>query len=235
MRNNFFQYILYFTYCIFFRNRYKKNQLIRTEKIALNTGSLQGFDKHKCIFIHIPKAAGVSLSQNLFGNLGGGHRKAIDYYKIYSPLEFRRYFKFTIVRNPWDRLVSAYLFLKQGGFNEGDRIWFQNNLSEYNNFEEFVENWITKKNVMSFTHFIPQYIYITGYWNFILVDKIYKFEFMDEMYIDLNNRLNVTLSNVKKNTNLNRVSNYQTYYNDKTRKIVAETYEKDIKLFNYEF
>lgn len=89
-------------------------QHLRT--IDTNDGySLKPFDLYRCIFVHIPKAAGISMSRALFGNFAGNHKSVETYQRIFSKKEFNSYFKFTFVRNPWDRLFSAYIYLKRGG------------------------------------------------------------------------------------------------------------------------
>ena len=62
--------------------------------------SLQPFDRLRCIFVHIPKAAGVSVCRGLFGGLAGGHAHIGVYQLAFSHLEFSSYFKFAFVRNP---------------------------------------------------------------------------------------------------------------------------------------
>ena len=62
--------------------------------------------KHKFIFIHINKCGGTSIDK-VFSGKFRGHKKAFDYKKL-NPKEFENYFKFTFVRNPWDRVVSFY-------------------------------------------------------------------------------------------------------------------------------
>jgi len=83
-------------------------------------------DKYKLIFFHLPKCAGKSVV-NALGvtnsdktNLEAGLRQTtglgIDYWywnqKIY-PEKWNTYRKFTIVRNPWDRMVSLYHYRKE--------------------------------------------------------------------------------------------------------------------------
>ena len=78
-------------------------------------------NRHRCIFIHIPKTAGSSIVEMLFNEPS----RHIPYfvYRDANPEKFRQFFKFAFVRNPWDRLVSTYFFLREGGVNEDDRRW----------------------------------------------------------------------------------------------------------------
>ena len=55
-------------------------------------------DEHQCIFIHIPKAAGTSVTLTLFGK-GSRHVPWFEYYQA-NPRKFRKYFKFAFVRIP---------------------------------------------------------------------------------------------------------------------------------------
>lgn len=82
--------------------------------------SLRSFDHYRYLFIHITKTAGTSVAISLFGELPY-HYTAVQYRVIYGRKTFNRYFKFAFVRNPWDRLYSAYSFLKNGGWNNEDR------------------------------------------------------------------------------------------------------------------
>ncbi len=91
--------------------------------------------------MHIPKTAGISVAESLFGYLPY-HYTLSDYKLIYGRRTFRQYFKFAFVRNPFDRLFSAYRFLMKGGWNEGDRRWAEENIARYDSFAEFVERWL---------------------------------------------------------------------------------------------
>ena len=79
--------------------------------------SLRGFDREKAIFVHIPKAAGTSIALSIFGELPY-HYKAIDYIVFFGRKTFNQYFKFAFVRNPWDRVYSAYTYLRKGGWDK---------------------------------------------------------------------------------------------------------------------
>ncbi len=57
--------------------KFQKKRQIKTRKGY----SYKPFDELKCIFVHVPKCAGVYVCRNLFGNLAGGHTQ-ISLYQI---------------------------------------------------------------------------------------------------------------------------------------------------------
>lgn len=196
--------------------------------------SIAALDYYKCIFVHIPKNAGLSVCYTLFGNAGGSHRKIVDYKNIFSPNTFNRYYKFTFVRNPWDRLVSTFFFLKNGGLTEKDRIWAESHLGEFTDFKNFVKNWLTENNINNSLHFQHQHIFLEDGKGQIAVDFIGRFENIDEDFKAITDTLNI--NRVLKKTNASeRKENYRLYYDEETKAIVEAIYKKDIELFNYEF
>ena len=71
--------------------------------------------KLKCIYIHIPKTGGMSIETILGENIKNLHQQSIKI-KHGTPFEWdypkywKDFYTFTFVRNPWDRVVSSYLF-----------------------------------------------------------------------------------------------------------------------------
>jgi hypothetical protein len=198
--------------------------------------SLKPFDEQKCIFVHITKCAGISICMTLFGNLGGAHLRIPHYQLIFSQHEFEDYFKFTFVRNPWDRLLSAFLFLKKGGANKLDRQWVEANLGGYPDFHSFVINWVNRKSVNTWKHFVPQYKFVCEPGNQTpKVDFIGRFECINEDFAEVQKRLG-NHSNLQ---HLNRTEggkkDYREYYTDETRTIVEDVYQEDIRIFGYDF
>lgn len=195
--------------------------------------SLKQFDELRCVCIHIPKTAGISLCNTLFGCLGGGHISARTYRQIFGLAKYNEYYKFAFVRNPWDRLVSAYSFLKQGGLNGQDINWARQNIEPYLSFQEFVRNWLTQKNIYSQQHFIPQWEYVVDASGRVDLDFLGHFETLEDDFKTIALRLGVTTALPKSNASSR--SGYREYYDAETADIVARLYSRDIELFDYKF
>ena len=145
----------------------------------------------KCIYIHIPKAAGTSINTFFIKYLGIqnsdwkkilllgknqdptngppslSHLKAAEYvqYGYLSEKDFILYFKFSFVRNPWMRLVSEYL-------HRGHPVRFS--------FKQWVlEKLPEEKWTDEYLHIIPQYDYLHDQAGNLLVDFVGKVESID--------------------------------------------------------
>jgi len=225
------------TFHLIFPKLYNQWQSLRRNgDVREDEVSLAPFDKFKCIFIHIPKCAGTSLAIALFGNKGGGHKPILQYQLIYSQVEFNKYFKFAFVRNPWDRVVSAYSFLKSGGATEKDRLWAETHLKSYPDFRSFVRDWLKPGNVYSYHHFIPQYRYLSGVEKTSMdIDFIGRYETLHQDFERICEKLNIATSLDQHNKTEGRQIGYKDYYDSHTKKIVADVYKDDIELFDYSF
>lgn len=95
---------------------------------------------HKVIFIHIPKCAGRSISE-AFGQ-PFDHYTA-SYYQTKHPDNWNEYTVFTTVRNPYQRLVSMYHYLKNEPFHAIHPITNRGNMLPF-------KHWVLQ-NMASFT------------------------------------------------------------------------------------
>lgn len=197
--------------------------------------SLRSFDQNKCIYIHIPKCAGISVSNSLFNSKAGGHLTAIDYQLIFSHKEFHDYFKFAFVRNPWDRLYSAYTFMKKGGRHPGDKRWADKHLSSFNDFESFVKGWVTVENVRSSTHFKSQYEYIFSPSGENLVDFIGYYENLRKDFEHIKQKLGIKADLLTLNKTGLTTAKFKNQYTSEMKQIVADVYQDDIETLNYNF
>ncbi len=211
---------------------FRQLQKLREVEVTARA-SLKSFDQHKCIFIHIPKCAGVAVSTALFNNLAGGHATARQYQLIFSPTDFANYFKFAVVRNPWDRLVSAFHFLKGGGMDEVDRSWAAENLAPFDNFNDFVTQWVNKNNVRTEIHLRPQVEFLCRR-NTLLVDFVGYFENLEHDFGCISSRLGMGDKILRKMNSSKRID-YKDYYTEQTKRIVADVYWDDIRVLGYNF
>lgn len=196
--------------------------------------SYKPFDDTKSIFIHIPKCGGVAINKIIYGRRrGGGHTTLEQYTNFFQPSCILNYFKFTIVRNPWDRLVSAYFFLKNGGLGETDQTWFNNELGQFSSFDGFVKGWLNRENIWKWHHFRPQYHYMLDKRERVHVEFVAFLENFDDDFSYIANRIGIQRTLVRSNASEHLP--YTGYYNDETRSIVAEVYAEDIGMLEYVF
>ncbi len=185
------------------------------------------------IFFHVPKAAGTSVSLALYDR-SLGHFKASRVQK-YCPNEFKNLLTFSLTRNPWDRVVSAYHFAKQGGTNvAGVFRSEQYNTPAFRSFDTFVNEWLVNKDITQADFiFQPQYLF-TELENGKL-NHIGKVEKMHETEIFLSKALdrNISFSMINQS---NRAQSYKKFYQSKsTKDTISNLYARDINTFSYEF
>jgi hypothetical protein len=188
-------------------------------------------DAHRCIFIHIPKTAGTSIARTLF-NAGSRHVPCVEYEKA-NRGKFGRYFKFAFVRNPWDRLFSAYHFLKSGGLASHDRAWAENNLVGYHNFEQFVHEWVNQTNICSWVHFRPQLDFLTDSDGQVAMDYLGRYERIDADFELICKKLRISALLPKSNDGNH--DHYSKAYSSEMIEIVGNAYSKDVGLLSYSF
>lgn len=206
----------------------------------------------KFIFIHVQKTAGISMEQVLQEKFPGTvawygrHGRVVDGLGDMSPEVWREHFTFAFVRNPWDRMVSWYNMIERA--QKKMSFWkrlkkkpFRSDLWNYaiansTDFESFLENCRAtifdlgcNKN-FSFN----QVDYLADKDGNMMVDFVGRFENLaaDTDYVF--RMLGLSDTSLPK-LNHNHHAHYSSWYNDKTRQLVAERFARDIALFGYEF
>ena len=209
---------------------------------------------HRTIFVHIPKTAGTSVEAAL-----GMHglktdvgvrpyfNQALDREHLYgrdaqhltaeglkSELNglFDSYFKFTVVRNPWDRLVSTCAW--------SDQKWFKGEELVGSEFERVVSQLYaasrdpkTAQTLLKSTHFKPQFLYIVDRELHPMVDHVARYENLAADWAHIRTRLNLGADLPGRMKSHHRP--YQEYYSDETRAMVGEMYSRDVSMFGYAF
>lgn len=213
----------------------KKIKFVKIQKVKLlEEGTLlNAFQNKKLIFIHIPKTAGISLIKAFFGDVTLEGHRSLWFYKQVFDEDFKEYFTFSIVRNPWDRLYSSYKFLEKGGVNIHDENAYKMHLSKFKDFEDFVLNGLTENLLSEITHFIPQTEFICNNKGVVSLDYIGRFEDLNKSVEILNKTLNLDVS--IDHHNPNKKVSYTEVYTEEMIEKVSNIYKTDIKLLNYNF
>ena len=140
-----------------------------------------------------------------------------------------RFYTFTFVRNPWDRIVSEYHWRLS--------LPKQRPPTNFSKFVEYCGKRLQNKNNIPhdiyWTHAQLQKSYITDQTGNVIIDQIYKFEHLQEAIEDLNTKLNMSIAIKQYNSSTH--DHYREYYNDRDKAKVAKLYKEDIELFEYEF
>lgn len=191
----------------------------------------QCYQNSKSIFIHVPKCAGTSVSDAFYPGNSIGHRPA-SWYQTRFPEEYNNYFTYSFTRNPWDRLVSAYTYLRSQENTRQDGEWAKM-LNQYDSFDSFVLDWVCAENISKKIHFCPQYLYICDNFGAVSLDYVGKLESFSDDFVHVAKQLGISAE--LKNLNRSRNDDYRCYYKDKTIEHVANVYQRDIQLFNYSF
>ncbi len=190
------------------------------------------------IFIHIPKNAGTAITNSKTAKFfSGGHQSAKEIMNQY-PKEWNQYFKFAVVRNPWDRVVSNYEYaIMEKSYwhhiseNNPGAAHFDYHTLKNKTFEDCVN--LLYKNRESLRHqgWSPQYVWISDNDKNVLVDKIFYHE-----KLDTDEEFNKMIPDLEKvNISTRKSVNYKDYYTDDLINKVSEIYDYDIKLFKFEY
>jgi chondroitin 4-sulfotransferase 11 len=219
--------------CFFYLKRVLKAKTLRTLRTRDGHVSTKQFDIYRCIFIHIPKCAGIAVARSLFGK-PVGHLSALDYLTVFGKKDFSGYYKFTIVRNPFSRLVSAYEFMQNGGYGKADDEIVAI-VKQYPSFEDFVLNYLTPQKAKAIRHFRPQHFFVCDSSYNLMVDFAGRFENIEHDYEIIRKKTGIGESLKKINTTRSERSNLKEYYkNPQVINKVKEIYYKDFEIFHYQ-
>ena len=173
-------------------------------------------EEHKTIFIHIPKNAGTAI-ETLFGNssfrIQPPKHANIHEIKKTFPEIYDSYSKFTIIRNPYDKMVSWYFYLKR-------QLGEQHNVIEFNEWIKDPSKFWHANDPISYLK--PQYEWVDD--TVVLI----KYENLDKEFNQFfGKEINLPVVNKSKH------DHYLTYYNKESLDIIYDRYKKDFKKYNY--
>lgn len=195
--------------------------------------------KHKFIFIHIPKTGGTSIEAALHDEscqlLSGewdytsSRHAPLNHLTLQelaacglaTPDQLNSYFKFCIVRNPWDRLISEISCRWMSP-------WFQDMELEQR-IRYACARGTTPLGIAN--HLRPQADFVSA--PGLQMDFIGRFEYLDQDFAEVCRLLGIKA--VLPHHNRSQHQPYQEYYNAETQALVTNTYRRDIDAFHYTF
>jgi Sulfotransferase family len=199
--------------------------------------------QHGCIFVHIPRCGGTSIEDVIWppprqrtvadlwagynGNpyqTGGLQHLCANHIRREVGAAFDSYWKFAFVRNPWDRVISQYLFTLRQRQDLRDILGIPADAS----LELYLSRVLDREHVQ----WLQQRPFLYD-GETLLVDFVGRFEqFVDDAH-RVFQRLGVTepLPHEQKSER----THDHDYYNPTTRDMVARIYAEDIETFGYDF
>ena len=190
-------------------------------------------NKQNYVWFRIAKAGTRSMINLLHQNteIDTGFPLSIDgadygYNKPYKP-EYHTFFKFTIVRNPWSRLLSA---------------WKNKVQDDWGNMSKFKLKYFEQFQGREFSFFVKNFkttaddhlkIQLDAF-DQTKIDFIGKLENLGQDFDIICDKIGIPREKLPRK-NATKHKRYTEYYDDETREIVAQKYAKDIEYFGYKF
>ena len=197
--------------------------------------------KQKYIWFPVPKCATRSTEALL--------DKHTERTKLRSPYQedWNNYFKFTIVRNPWDRLLSTWKNkcnyrnpIPSGPiaptFRPGGRYY-----KMYTPYSKCFKSFIRALSTNPDSFYMPREgkidRHVRMYSELLPFDNINyigRFEYIQQDVDVICEKIGIPRQQLP-HKNKSKHKHYTEYYDDETREIVAKLYAKDIEFLSYKF
>lgn len=172
--------------------------------------------QYKIIFIHIPRTGGSSIERSFGVDMWQStpnekHLSAFEVKVKVGKERWEEYYKFTVIRNPWDRVIS----LMNSGY-----------YGKYSNLYEF----LIKYEPAAHEYKNYQYYKILN----AKLDYIVRFENLQKDADFVRKKIGLSPS-VLPHHEKSEHNSYITYYNCETFSIVNYLYWVDIRKYDYSF
>jgi len=205
--------------------------------------------KKQFIYIHIPKCGGSSITAalqtcdkrlGLVGRLHFWHRfiyktnekwlhhlRSEELEKVHMR-EWKSFFKFAFVRNPWDRMVSLYVYQrKRMSECRVARRMYPEIAERFRDGPSFDE-WLRRS-----TDVKPQIQFLRDSAGLLKMDFVGRFERLTQDFDFVCARLGIKA--VLPHKNETKHEPFQSYYSKEGRDLVALSFNADIEAFGYSF
>ena len=162
------------------------------------------------------------------------HLSAIQLKYILGEDEFNRCTKFSVVRNPWARMVSRYFFTHVEAEPDDDEKRRRGTTRTFHDkdFASWIEKvWASHKSGKRKNSQLAKLVDLDGN---LLVDHVGRLENVQATLDWVSGRVGIAPMTMP-HVNGTRKGHYAQYYNETTRAIVADICRQDIEYFGYQF
>ena len=194
------------------------------------------------LFVHVSRTGGVAIQRCLENSLNPivpitveQHSPLFDARKKLGK-QFDTTFKFAMVRNPWDRMVSWYAYICKVKLQQTGDIIADPSALHWQEFDSYLDAvfsetyYLENKQCLVMSQF-DQLACIEGT---LLVDAFGRFENLLGDFNQIKKNANIHCPPLTKMNESSHI-NYQHYYTDYGRELVQEKLHKDLSYFSYSF
>jgi len=191
--------------------------------------------RRKSIFIHLYKTGGSSIRSILGGfEISDTHAPAwLVKRNLANYTEqdlWGEYFTFVVVRNPYDFVISLYHHLK----NQKNHVFGYTSRGTIDEFVKTLPTLFINSHFHGYTFMAPQWYWVSEN-DEVIVDEVYRFEAMAEVYKDLAERIGTDPEGGFVNVSKTRERNvpYTEVFSLPAIDIINKVYAIDFIKFNY--
>lgn len=151
-----------------------------------------------------------------------GHITARQIKRVLPDVQWREYYKFAFVRNPYDRFVSVCAFLNRENvaYRGNELAWMKAAMQR----QQFLERVLVR----------PQWQQLCDENGDLAIDEIGRYETLQQSMTTIVQHLGLPEVGLK-HRNASQHEGWRNYYDAELKGLVSDFYQRDLEIFDYNF